>query len=277
MNTKLKYGQKKGEVLVAIINNKKDFDIISNKNWYRIPVISVQKWLIGRWPPEWLAFYQTKIFGAQAYSIRYYARVINIRKAYRNELFPSELPNEKSNKQYYQINLFPLQQLPKPIFSRRFRRIVFIPTNWQKFSTALEINDLYDESPLENRLWAALKRHNIPAERQEFVTVRKNNYFLDFNIYCSDGKLDIEANGDSWHANPKKSVEDNFRNNALTSSGWRVLRFSTHEIQKDLEEYCIPEISKTINTLGGVEEGRSFPRKINAKFNGSYQMDIFDV
>jgi hypothetical protein len=30
---------------------------------------------------------------------------------------------------------------------------------------ALEINDLYDESPLEDRLWAEFKRLQISAER----------------------------------------------------------------------------------------------------------------
>jgi hypothetical protein len=48
---------KSGEVLVAIVNNKRDFAIIQNQNWYRIPVSSVKKWLIKRWPPQWVAFY----------------------------------------------------------------------------------------------------------------------------------------------------------------------------------------------------------------------------
>ncbi|MFN8441492.1 MAG: hypothetical protein U0175_12005 [Caldilineaceae bacterium] len=43
-----------------------------------------------RWPPQWLALYQTKIFGDEAFSIRYFAQVQSIRKVYRWQLFPDE-------------------------------------------------------------------------------------------------------------------------------------------------------------------------------------------
>ncbi len=55
------------------------------------------------------------------------------------------------NRRYYQLLLGNLQPLPKPILSRRLRRITFIPTTRKKFKTAIEINDLWDESPLEDR------------------------------------------------------------------------------------------------------------------------------
>ena len=62
-----------------------------------------------------------------------------------------------TNWQYYQVVIGPLQRLPEPIVSLRWRRIVFIPTTWEKFVTAMEINDLYDDSPLEDRLWSVFK------------------------------------------------------------------------------------------------------------------------
>ncbi len=37
-----------GEVLVAIMNNKRDFAILRQKQWYRIPISSVNKWLKDR-------------------------------------------------------------------------------------------------------------------------------------------------------------------------------------------------------------------------------------
>lgn len=43
---------------------------------------------------------------------------------------------------------------------------MFIPTTWEKFVNAVEINDLYDESSLEDQLWAQFKRLEISAERQ---------------------------------------------------------------------------------------------------------------
>jgi very-short-patch-repair endonuclease len=266
----------RGEVLVAIVNNKRDFAIVQNQCWYRIPVSSANKWLKDRWPPQWLAFYQTKVFGAEAHSVNYYTRVVQIRKAYRWQLFPNEILNEKSNRRYYQLVLNPLQKLPKPIRSRRWRRIVFIPTTWQKFINATEINDLYDESPLEDRLWAEFKRHRILAERQEFVTVKKQNYALDFAIYCAKGSIDVETDGDTWHANPEKAAQDNRRDNALEAVGWKVLRFTTHQIREETEAYCIRTVTETINNLDGVDEGGMVPRRIDLEAAGAYQLGLFD-
>ena len=272
--TELKY--QRGEMLVAIMNNPVDFAIARDQHWYRIPISSVNKWLKNRWPPGWLAFYQTKIFGHEAYAINYYAKVVNIQLADRWQLFPNELPNKKTNQRYYQLFIETLQQLPKPIFSRRWRRITFIPTTWEKFIRAIEINDLYDDSPLEDRLWAEFKRLQIQAERQEFVTINRKSYALDFAIYCAKGKIDVETNGDTWHANPKKAALDNRRNNALESKGWNVLRLSTHQVKDEMAEYCVPTVVDTVNKLGGAEEeGKLLPRKIDLDESGGTQVGLF--
>lgn len=162
----------RGEVLVAIMNSKRDMDIACEQSWYRIPVESVERFLKRRWPPNFLAFYQTKVFGSKAYAVGYYARVQNIRKVYRYELFPNacgdaprtESCNQKTEKQYYKLELAQLQQLAKPITSHRRRRITFIATTLKKLKTAIEINDLYDESPLEEKVWSELKELGIDSE-----------------------------------------------------------------------------------------------------------------
>jgi len=272
--TELKH--QRGEVLVTIMNNPVDFAIARDQHWYRIPISSVTKWLKKSWPPGWLAFYQTKIFGPEAYAINYYAKVVNIQSVYRWQLFPNQPADKKSNQRYYQLFIETLQQLPKPILSRRLRRIVFIPTTWEKFISAIEINDLYNDSPLEDRLWAEFKHLKIQAERQEFVKINRQNYALDFAIYCAKGKIDVEANGDTWHANPKKAAVDNRRNNALESKGWNVLRLSTPQIKEEMAEYCVPTIVKTVNKLGGVEEGKLLPRKIDLDESGGTQVGLFD-
>jgi hypothetical protein len=59
----------RGEVLVAILNDLRDFKFAHDDHWYRIPVASVEKWLKDRWPPQFLAFYQTKAFGKEAHAI----------------------------------------------------------------------------------------------------------------------------------------------------------------------------------------------------------------
>ncbi len=265
------------EVLVAILNNHLDFAILREKHWYRIPVDSVEKYLKSCWPPKWLAFYQTKTFGGDAYAVNYYAKVSDILEVYRWRLFPDEPRNDpKSNRRYRQIIVEPIRRLPKPIFSRRQRRIVFIPTTWEKFDQAVEINDLYNESPLEDRLWAEFKRLQIWAERQELVTVKKKDYLLDFAIYCVSGKLDIETDGDTYHAHPVKAAEDNLRNNDLETAQWKVLRFASHQVRQEAVDYCISTIVENINRLGGIDEGKLLPRKINLNEKGSYQLSLFD-
>src|SRR6185436_9079238 len=124
------------QLLVGVLNSFADLEIIREACWYRIPIPSAEKWLARRWPPQWLAFYQTKVFGAEAFAVNYCARVREIRPASRQQLFPDEPPGPKSAQRYFQLLLDPLQRLPRPIISKRWRRIVFIPTTWGKFVRA---------------------------------------------------------------------------------------------------------------------------------------------
>ena len=267
----------RGEVLVAIMNNLLDFAIARDQHWYRIPVRSAENLLKARWPPQWLAFYQTKVFGSEAYAVRYYASVLDIRQVFRWQLFPNEPRDEKGKKRYCQLILSPLQQLPHPILSRRWRRIVFIPTTWHKFINAVEINDLYDDSPLEDRLWAELKRLEIGAERQYFIKVRARYYALDFAIFCDQGKIDVETDGDTWHADPTRIPLDNQRDNDLTSLGWAVLRFNGHQIREAAVEYCVPTIVESINRLGGLVTKGIIPRVFDPRDpEGPRQLTLFE-
>jgi very-short-patch-repair endonuclease len=267
---------KRGEVLVAIISKQLDFAILRERLWYRIPVKSVEKWVKDRWPPKWLAFYQTKVFGAEKHAVNYFAEVLDIRQVYRWQLFPDEPRDDKSTRRYYQVFVKSVQPLPKPIYSRRFRRIVLIPTTREKFSKATEINDLFDDSSLEDMLWAEFKQHDIPAERQEFVIARNNDYALDFAVYCAKGNIDIETDGDFWHANPEKAEKDNLRDHDLNTAGWKVLRFTEKQIREQAASYCIETVVENINKLGGVDDGKVIPRKINLG-GGSYQPSLFDT
>ena len=66
----------RGEALVALVNNLADWRILQDQLWYRVPVEAAPK----RWPPRWLAFYQTKIFRDEAYAVRYFGQVKAIKK-----------------------------------------------------------------------------------------------------------------------------------------------------------------------------------------------------
>jgi hypothetical protein len=134
---------RRGDVLVAVMNSPTDLTIARSQHWYRIPVVQVEKLKQqSYWPPQWLAFYQTKVFGAEAYAIHYYARVQQICEVYRWELFPGQPRDAKSEQRYCKLELTVLEQLPQPIVSQRLRRVTFLATTWEQFRTARTIEDL---------------------------------------------------------------------------------------------------------------------------------------
>jgi hypothetical protein len=46
----------------------------------------------------------------------------------------------------------------------------------------------------------------------------KDNYSLDFAVYCDKGNIDIETDGDTYHVNPEGSAKDN-----IWTIGYRLL------------------------------------------------------
>ena len=233
---------------MAIVSRKKDWQILKEEHWYRIPVKSAPKILP---KVKYLAFYQTKVFGEEKWQVNYYAEVKGIEIKKRIELLPDEVNHIRAREMYYKITIGDLIPLKKPIKSRRWRRIVFIPTTLNKLFKAEEINDLYHTSPIEEKLYNYLKRENIPTERQFFVRETKEPYALDFAVFCSHGRLNIECDGEKYHSNKIARKRDRERDNELTSLGWSILRFSGEKINKRPKD-CLTQIKKTIRTLGGL-------------------------
>ena len=181
---------------------------------------------------RYLAFYQTKVFGRDAFAVNYYAEINQISTARRIELLPDEAGNQNAEVLYYKLEISPLQRLSQPIPSRRLRRVTFITTTLAKFWRAQEINDLFHTSPIEDLMWEALRASEIQAERQYEIRERNANYNLDFAIECSDGTMvNIECNG-ATHDYQDAVRWDRIRNTYLTTRGWLVQRFSTDEIRR---------------------------------------------
>lgn len=134
--------QANDRVLVAILKDVEDWAIAQEQRWYRIPVVSVEQSLQPHWPPAWIAFYQTKAFGAEAYAIRYYAAVTEIAKVQRCALFPEAVASPKDQNWYYKLMLGEVRSLPRPIPSQKLRRITLIPTTWAQLETAQAVGDL---------------------------------------------------------------------------------------------------------------------------------------
>ena len=261
----------RGEVLIAILKDKSDFAILREQGWYRIPVSHVPK----RWPPKWLAFYQPKAFKEDAFRVQRYGEVSNIEIVRRSELFPNEFENARSGQQYYKVTLRSLEELDRPIISLRHRRLLFVPSTWDKFNLAEEINDLFDDSPLEDTLWKHLKRSSIRAERQWELVTEEQRYFLDFALFCLKASIAVETDGDTWHTTPERAKDDYMRQNAIESRGWHVLRFNSKEIREEVETYCLPAIQKAINTQGGLNDESLVPRIFYPKA-GATQLSLFE-
>jgi len=258
------------ELLVALLPRKTALKRLKTEGWYHIPVENTPD----RFPPEALAFFQGKVFGDdEAYKIRYFGEVERIDKVLRKELFRTTKRNAfKAERLYYRIQIKDLKMRYQPIISHRPRRIVFLPTTLEKFENADQINDLFDGSPLEDRLWSALKYINVSAERQWKIVVQKKNYFLDFAIFCNQGKLAIETDGYTYHYDDRNQIDyDTWRHNEIELDGWRFLRYTTKQVKDNWTKY-LPQIEKAIEQLGGVEEPEKFERKVGEE-QGRYIID----
>ena len=241
------------EVLVALMPSAADFTIAREQNWYRIGVYNVDKLVRPRWPPVFVAFRFSSNFGSETNCITHYARVTELQRATRSELFPAEQQPNTREKQYYKLLLSPLEALPNLVLGIRWERYpVFISTTSDKLVKAKTVDDLFDASPLEDLLVAQLALAGIPVKRQKILNINGREYSLDFAIFCDKVKINVETDGDSWHQ--AGTIEaDNRRNNDLASTGWAVLRFNTKQIFESMDSYCIPTIRDAVQYWGGLK------------------------
>lgn len=240
-------------VLVALVKSPADHAILHRQHWYRIPVDKSPK-LVSERRVRYLGFYLPGAFGeALRWQIHHYGQVKRIVEASRRELFPEEpAASPKAATRYYKIELESLQALPQPIVSRRGHRLVFVPTTEEKFFRAGNLNSLFHASPLEDSLFARMEALGIAAERQWLEYVDKNRrYFLDFAIFCQQGKIDVECDGDRYHNAPDQVQYDKHRNNELTTLGWSVLRYTTADIEGRLDR-VMEEIVRNIHQCQGL-------------------------
>ena len=237
--------------LVGIVPRKNLWDVVQSERWYHIPVESAPK---NAKLADYLGFYFPAVFGEEMqYKVNFYTKVKKVDIVKRIQLFPEELEHKRANDYYFKFYLGQIKKLPKPIPSIGWRRIVHIPTSYEKLFSAKEINDLYDTSPLEEKMYLEMKKRKIWAERQLYVQAGGQNFCLDFGISCNSGKIDVECDGEAYHTLPEALARDRQRNNQLNSLGWNVLRFTGKEIHRALQD-CFRTIERTIRTLGGVSE-----------------------
>lgn len=173
-------------VLVAIMNSRRDFEIARDEGWYRIPCKHAP---LSTTEAAALAFYFTKTFGDERWSIRWYGPVRGHELVRRRDLLPDQPDHPRADEPYYKLQLGPLVQLEFPIYSLRWRRVTFIETSWDRFTAAEEINDLYASGA--DGLFVTLKDEGFWPERELEVCEGGVEYVVDLAIPCREGTVAI--------------------------------------------------------------------------------------
>ncbi len=173
-------------VLVAIMNNRRDFERVRDQGWYRVPVKHA---LPSTTDSDYLAFYFTRAFGEERWAIHWYASVRGHEMVRRRDMLPDESDHPRADQTYYKLQLGPLERLDPPIISLRWRRVTFIETTWDRFQVAQEINELYASGA--DGLFVTLKEMGIAPEREVPLREAGVEYVVDMTIPCRDGTLAI--------------------------------------------------------------------------------------
>jgi very-short-patch-repair endonuclease len=98
-------------------------------------------------------------------------------------------------------------------------------------------------------LWDAVRVRYPMAQREYAGAVPGRRYRLD--IALVEQRLAIEVDGWEWHGKHKGDFSrDRERQNQLILNGWRVLRFTAGQINRDLQD-VMNTIRKAIETKGG--------------------------
>jgi hypothetical protein len=212
-------------VLVAVVNNPDDLLRAQRDGWYRIPLAHAPP----RMGADFLAFYQTAAFPPdERWSVRWAAPVRGYRLATRRELIPEQPHHPRAADRYYRVDIGTLSPLPRPIPSRRLRRITFIRTTVGRLLEAEEINDLWIQTPARERLWRAIQQAGLAdsVEREypllEDAELGAPSHTADFAVFGAGERTAILVTGEA------RDLDDCIRERAafdypLSAGRWRSL------------------------------------------------------
>jgi hypothetical protein len=145
-------------VLVAIVKTPRDLEIARVLGWYRIPLATAPKTI----RVDWIAFYQTAAFGDGRWSVRFIAPVRGYELVTREELLRDERDHPRAKEPYFKLQLGPVESLPKPIPSRRWRRFTFLYSTGERLLMAQDLKDLRVRSSKEkDSLWKLLAERRM--------------------------------------------------------------------------------------------------------------------
>jgi hypothetical protein len=197
-------GRSSASVLVAIMNNRRDWELVHTQHWYRVPVRRAPAQVAA----DYLAFYQTAAFRDEKWTVSYYAPVSGVRIALRRELLPAEPGHPRAGELYYRFGLGPLEALEHPVGSRRVRRLTFIHTTLELLLNARDIQDLWTREPLRERLWVEMNRQGVHAARGPVLAEGAALYACDFCVPCYAGAVLVECPAELSPGGTPRGVRD---------------------------------------------------------------------
>ncbi len=219
----------KDTVLVSVVPRVSDFEIVTKKHWYRIPCSVVSQWAT----PAYLAFYHGQGFGVEAGQVRYFAPIRYVDIVKRVDLFPDEPKHPRARADYYRVHIDNLQQRPSPIRSKRKRQVVLIPTTFERFMLAGDINELAVGDEATDSFYGRMTEEGLRPERAYHVRGSNAYYFTDFAILGRKRSVQVDvARGENQNGFlPKRAGR-----HAETPDGWTALRLSRFDITKRRED-----------------------------------------
>lgn len=218
-------------LLIAILKEPRDLEIARVLGWYRIPLKNAPKTVA----VDYVAFYQTAKFDEEKWAINYVAPVKGHELVTRAELLRTQPNHPRANEMYYKLQLGPLERLPQPIPSRKWRRLTFLYTTGEYLNQATELNDLIVQSAERERLWKALYERGMLAEKQYQPQTGKE---MDLALLCALGNLGV-------------LFGDNTAPKLREKTGWQYVTLAPGDVESDLPS-VVNRIEAVVQSLGGL-------------------------
>ncbi len=183
-------------ILVGVTPEPRDLEIARVLGWYRIPYRFAPKVV----QVDYLAFYQPSSFGkGHSGRIEEFAEVLGVELTTRGELIKDEPEHPRVHEEYFKIQLGPLQKLAKPILAEKWKRITFLYTTGELFSTASVIQDLIVKTEERKILWLSLREK--ASQCQEYRQSELPEIALEPDILMMLGDLQLLGNlHDRYHS-----------------------------------------------------------------------------
>ncbi|MGQ0604084.1 MAG: hypothetical protein ACT4QE_20575, partial [Anaerolineales bacterium] len=154
----------------------------------------------------------------------------------RAELLRTQPDHPRATEQYFKLQLGPLERLPQPIASRKWRRLTFLYTTGERLLGATEINDLIIQNEERELLWKALRERGLAAERG-YESAQRGE--LDFALLCALGKLGVIVQKDG----EKKALKER--------GEWRYVTVSETALKENVVAVA-QTIEQEVERLGGL-------------------------